>query len=104
MKEEERVKKAEIKEQKTAEREKRMGAKRTAPSLRTGTLHQKKSKPTVPASLHIVIDASIRCSSFGKYEDDVARKSGAVWVSCSCGRWLHEDHTENSVVDEEGKE
>lgn len=40
---------------------------------------------------------------FGRYEDDFIRNAGAEWVSCSCGRWLHEDCAEDCHMDE-GKE
>ena len=32
---------------------------------------------------------------FGSYEDDGV---GAQWISCRCGRWLHEDCVKETVV------
>ena len=41
---------------------------------------------------------------FAKYEDDILSGSGAEWISCSCGRWLHEECAEDCVIDNNGKE
>ena len=37
------------------------------------------------------IDANECCMCFGTYEDDIMEGAGAEWISCACGRWLHED-------------
>ena len=29
---------------------------------------------------------------------------GGEWISCSCGRWLHEECAEDCVIDNNGKE
>ena len=29
--------------------------------------------------------------------------AGAEWMSCACGRWLHEDSAENGVIDSSGE-
>ena len=41
---------------------------------------------------------------FGSFEDDVRDGDGAGWVSCDCGRWLHEDCVEDYVVNKSGAE
>ena len=41
---------------------------------------------------------------FGTYEDDIMERAGAEWISCACGRWLHEDCAENRVIDSSGCE
>ena len=41
------------------------------------------------------------CVCFALYEDD---ESGKDWVACACGRWLHEDCTDDCVVDSKGNE
>ena len=41
---------------------------------------------------------------FGTYEDDIMEGAGAEWISCACGRWLHEDCAENRVIDSSGCE
>ena len=51
------------------------------------------------------IDTNVCCVCFGLYTDDV---SGADWIECGCGRWLHEECAEECVgecvVDVNGKE
>ena len=37
------------------------------------------------------IDSNVCCTCFGSYEDDVLEGSGAVWISCACGRCFHGD-------------
>ena len=44
------------------------------------------------------INPNICCMCFGSFEDDVHDGAGAGWVSCNCGRWLHEDCVEDYVV------
>jgi len=48
------------------------------------------------------IDPDTCCMCFGSYEDDVIDGGGAQWISCRCGRWLHEDCVEETVVDSDG--
>ena len=31
------------------------------------------------------------CMCFGTYEEDIMEGAGTEWISCACGRWLHED-------------
>lgn len=50
------------------------------------------------------IDPSICCTCFASYEDDLAEESGLDWISCACGRRLHEDCVEKIVKDCYGKE
>ena len=52
-----------------------------------------------------VIDPNICCMCFVTYEDDVLEGVGASWISCACGRWLHEDCAEDQIIiDDDGKE
>lgn len=51
-----------------------------------------------------VIDPNICCMCFVTYEDDVLEGAGASWISCACGRWLHEDCAEDQIIDDDGKE
>ena len=37
------------------------------------------------------IDVNECCMCFGTYEEDIMEGAGAEWMSCACGRWLHED-------------
>ena len=50
------------------------------------------------------IDANVCCMCFVHYDDDVLEGSGADWIFCKCGRWLHEDCIEDVVKDNEGIE
>ena len=50
------------------------------------------------------IDPNVCCMCFQNYNDDVISGAGTDWISCTCGRWLHEDCAEERLVDEEGKE
>jgi len=35
-------------------------------------------------------------------EDDVLETAGTQWIYCKCGRWIHKDSVEESVVDTDG--
>ena len=37
---------------------------------------------------------------FVRYEDDIIWGAGTEWISCACGRWLHEDCAEDCVADD----
>ena len=50
------------------------------------------------------INANVCCMCFVNYEDDVLEGSGADWIYCRCGRWLHEDYVEDVVKDNDGEE
>ena len=50
------------------------------------------------------IDANVCCMYFVHYNEDVIEGSGADWIYCKCGRWLHEDCVEDVVKDSEGVE
>ena len=51
-----------------------------------------------------VIDPSVCCMCFGTYEEDILEGAGADWISCACGRWLHEDCAEECRIDLDGQE
>ena len=50
------------------------------------------------------IDTNVCCTCNGLYEHDVIEGTGADWLACACGRWLHEDCVEDCIKDDEGKE
>ena len=50
-----------------------------------------------------VIDPTVCCMCFGTYED-VLEEAGADWISCACGRWLHEDCAEECRINSDGQE
>ena len=49
-----------------------------------------------------VFDPDACCMCFGTYEDNVLKAAGAQWIYCKCGKWIHEDCVEESVVDKDG--
>ena len=51
-----------------------------------------------------VIDPNKCCMCVVTYEDDVLDGAGVEWISCKCGRWLHEDCVEDIVKDSTGDE
>ena len=51
-----------------------------------------------------VIDPNVCCMCFVTYEDDVLEGARASWISCACGRWLHEDCAEDQIIDDDGNE
>jgi len=48
------------------------------------------------------IDPNVCCMRFQLWHDDVLEGGGAEWVSCKCGRWMHEDCIEDVVTDNAG--
>ena len=50
------------------------------------------------------IDPNVCCMCFVTFEEDTIRQTGAEWVPCACGRWLHEDCAEDIEVDSDGNE
>ena len=50
------------------------------------------------------IDTNTCCICNGSYEQDVMEGTGADWLACACGRWLHEDCVDDCIRDDEGKE
>ena len=56
------------------------------------------------SSRNQIIDPNICCMCFVTYEDDVLEGAGASWISCACGRWLHEDCAEDQIINDNGKE
>lgn len=49
------------------------------------------------------IDPNVCCMCFGSY-DDLMEGAGTEWISCACGRWLHEDCGEDCILDDSGQE
>ena len=50
------------------------------------------------------IDLNTCCTCFVRYEDDIIRGAGTEWISCACGRWLHEDCAEDCVAGDQGND
>jgi hypothetical protein len=50
------------------------------------------------------IDTNVCCVCYVLYSEDVTNGSGAEWIECACGHWLHEECAEDCGVDENGKE
>ena len=73
----------------------------STPSSREGPPPEKVwlDKPTSDS-----IDPNVCCMCFGTHEDDILEGAGAEWISCACGRWLHEDCGEDCITDENGQE
>ena len=44
------------------------------------------------------------CECSRSYEEDVRHGTGAEWVRCACGRWLHEECIDSIDYDSSGKE
>ena len=63
-----------------------------------------RNRATSTADPESEIDVNVCCTCFVRYEDDIISGSGADWISCTCGRWLHEDCAEDCVLDKDGKE
>lgn len=115
--EEERLRKAEMKAQKIVSRakesRKKTGMKNTTawePSTSAGSKSamveatSSRSIRSAPAKQPNTIDTNTCCMCNARYEDDIVSGFGAEWISCSCGRWLHEDCTEDYILDKDGKE
>ena len=118
--EEECVKKAEMKAKKAVskaeESRKKKGIKQVSsnsacePSASTSsaqtepTSNLRSNRPAPAKTPKNEINVNVCGMCFAKYEDDILSGSGAEWISCSCGRWLHEECAENCVIDNNGKE
>ena len=50
------------------------------------------------------INPNVCCMCFVTFEEDTCEQTGAEWLPCACGRWLHEDCAEDIVVDSDGNE
>ena len=48
--------------------------------------------------------SNICCECSQTYEQDVAEGTGAEWVKCACGSWLHEECIHRIEGDENGEE
>ena len=44
------------------------------------------------------------CACLQTYEDDVCLGTGAEWVQCGCGRWLHEECIDSVVYGDDVQE
>ena len=110
---EERLKKAKTRAEKVNQVAKKKGSRgvieKTAPGEKNSRSQESGGKPprkTPCKEQHKVgadaeIDTNVCCVCFGLYSEDV---SGADWIECGCGLWLHEECAEECVVDANGKE
>jgi len=73
-------------------------------SVHTDTQEEKVTQSTSSGENDECIDGNTCCMCFGHYDDDVIEGSGADWIFCKCGRWLHEDCIEEVVKDNDGVE
>ena len=51
------------------------------------------------AKKSIVTEDGVCCICFGAYDNDVIEQTGAVWIACGCGQWVHEDCVEDVVLE-----
>ena len=56
------------------------------------------------AKKSIVTEDDVCCICFCAYDNDVIERTGAEWIVCGCGQWLHEDCVEDVVLDDKGNE
>ncbi len=113
-KEEEKKRKAEEKEQRIKEKGKgkfQSKSFKSAPSVSivSITRNEVKRKSNPSTDLENVmkksrskcdeINPDVCCMCFSTYEDDLLDGAGLDWISCACGRWLHEDCAEDRAID-----
>ena len=63
----------------------------------------KKARLKIPTSSSSS-DDNVCCMCFGTYDDDILEGAGTEWISCACGRWLHEDCCEDCITDQDGQD
>ena len=63
----------------------------TAPNPKKSRISELRTQPGED------IDPNVCCMCFVRYEDVILQGSGVDWISCACGRWLHEDCAEDCV-------
>ena len=110
----ERAKKAEEKTRKTSTSKRQTTKKKSTTSELSPsnsalicdetTAGQSNGSSNLERSSNDSIDVNVCCMCFVHYDDDVLEGSGADWIFCKCGRWLHEDCMEDFVKDNEGIE
>ena len=96
-------KKAEEKANKAEEKAKKAAAAKRPPKRKpagesSAATRSKRSRVDTSAS---EINPNVCCTCLVNYDQD---GTGADWVSCACGRWLHEDCVLDATVNDEGKE
>ena len=99
----ERAEREEEKARKAAEKAQKAQSKGKQPVKRTRDSTRSMFQPEqkIPRLDVDSFDESECCVCCVMYDED---QSGKDWVSCACGRWLHEDCAYDCVVDGEGKE
>ena len=108
-KKEEKARKAQEKAEKALQRSSgQTSVKRTTPPERQNPKNTKRLKTSNNIQVNKEtrdesIDVNTCCMCFGCYEDDVREGYGAEWMKCPCGRWLHVECVEDSVVDSSGQ-
>ena len=66
--------------------------------------HGESSIPVIGKSANEEINENVCCMCFVTFEEDIHEGTGAEWLPCPCGRWLHEDCAEDCIVDSDGNE
>ena len=102
-KKEEKARKAQKKVDKAAMQKSSGQAKRNIQATRQNPNKRLKANSNVQATEDDEIDVNVCCMCFGSYEDDVREGFGAEWMKCPCGRWLHVECIEDSIVDSSGQ-
>jgi hypothetical protein len=115
---EEKKRKKEEREQKKKDKEAQKKAqkdKKVATRKRQGDTQSKSSKKQkIQSSIREIsqslassdtnINDSECCECLCSYDDDVRDCTGAEWLQCSCGRWLHEECVDRVDHDSNGNE
>ena len=101
---EEMREKARKKQEREEKKRQKEAAKVRAAEAKKDKAKKKKKKPTNKSVTGI--NENTCCECLRTYEDDIKRSTGAEWVKCVCGRWLHEDciPVEDIEQDENGGE
>ena len=95
---EERLKKMEMKAKKVSEKQR--VTKRNSSSTSKASCSEPPSKRS-RLEKQDEINTDECCVCFELYSEDV---SGAEWIECACGRWLHENYGEECIIDADGRE
>ena len=66
--------------------------------------HGESTTTVMGKSTNEEINENVCCMCFVTFEEDTLEGTGAEWLPCPCGRWLHEDCAEDCIVDSDGNE
>ena len=102
-KEEKKAEELHEKERKKREREEKRKQKE-ARKLCVAEAKSKKTHKKKQNSTATDITQNTCCECLLTYEQDIKQGTGAEWVECVCGRWLHEECIDHVEYDENGQE